>query len=437
MKRGLHRVAYAADGAVDRFRYRKTARLWNEPWRVIPYRGYGNRRELTLQGRVLAGEGLAPLDRDVGVVRNLSRSWHRVWSREVPYAEVTARFGGEEASAHADDEGYFRFDLQAPDGFSPEDLWVTVELAVSDERHGHESRAVGEILVPPEDAAFGVISDIDDTVVRTGATSYLSMATSVLAQNAWTRPPFPGVSAFYQALFQGGDDSPRNPLFYVSSSPWNIYDMLAEFLSYRKIPGGPVLLRDIGIDDEKFIKAGHSDHKSEKIEHLLATYPELPFILIGDSGQHDPEIYAALARRPEYEGRFRVIYIRSVHDWPGRKGELDALVEATAEAGTDMVIVEDTSRRRWTPPSGVSSQPTSCRRSAWRPKGTWPEGPDLEVLDLEVPDTLGIAAWRLSSRVSGNLFRKTPTTVGKHSEVSSIVDDFLGWRSPPEAAQLS
>lgn len=342
LKRGLHRVARVADSAVDRLQYRKAARLWNDPWRVIPYRGYGNRRQLVLRGRVLAGDGLKPLDRDHGLARNLYRSWHRVWSREVPFAEVQATFAGERASAHADDEGYFRFELQTPDGFDPDDLWVTVELSVTDARHRHESKATGEILVAPKNASFAVVSDIDDTIVRTGATSYLTMATSVLAKNAWTRPPFPGVSAFYQALFQGGDESPRNPIFYVSSSPWNIYDMLTEFLSYRKIPGGPVLLRDIGVDADKFIKAGHADHKTEKIEHLLATYPELPFLLIGDSGQHDPEIYADLARDPRHQGRFPVIYIRSVHDWPGRQKELDDLVAACADVGTDMVVVADT-----------------------------------------------------------------------------------------------
>ena len=91
---------------------------------------------------------------------------------------------------------------------------------------------------------FGIISDIDDTVIRTDATSLLGTFRSTMLANARTRLPFPGVAALYRALHGAG----TNPLFYVSSSPWNIYDMLSDVLAIRGIPAGPLLLRNWGLE---------------------------------------------------------------------------------------------------------------------------------------------------------------------------------------------
>jgi phosphatidate phosphatase APP1 len=106
------------------------------------------------------------------------------------------------------------------------------------------------------------------------------------------------VGAFYRALHAG-----INPLFYVSKSPWNLYAPLVEFLDHQGLPAGPLVLRDFGLRMKK-------NHKTEAIEAILGTYPGLPFVLIGDSGEQDPEIYADIARR--FPGRVRAIYIRSV-----------------------------------------------------------------------------------------------------------------------------
>src|SRR4029079_7356909 len=102
----------------------------------------------------------------------------------------------------------------------------------------------GETLVPPASSRFGVISDIDDTVIQSRVTSFLQAARTVMLGNALTRLPFPGVSAFYEALRNGAGGDEKNPIVAVSSSPWNIYDVIAEFMDIQKIPKGPLILRD-------------------------------------------------------------------------------------------------------------------------------------------------------------------------------------------------
>lgn len=94
--------------------------------------------------------------------------------------------------------------------------------------------------MPPAKAKFGVISDLDDTVIQTNVLSVLQAAHNTFLHNAYTRLAFPGVAAFYQALQQGQDGS-MNPIFYVSNMPWNLYDLMNDFFDMRHIPRGPIL----------------------------------------------------------------------------------------------------------------------------------------------------------------------------------------------------
>ena len=102
----------------------------------------------------------------------------------------------------------------------------------------------------------------------------------------------------------------RNPIFYVSSSPWNLYDLLDDFLELNAIPAGPIFLRDIGTDTGKFIKTPGHGHKLERARTLIARNPQLRWVLLGDSGQADAELYAEAAQ--EFGDRIAAIYIRDV-----------------------------------------------------------------------------------------------------------------------------
>lgn len=184
-----------------------------------------------------------------------------------------------------------------------------------------------------------MISDIDDTVIQTEATSLLTMARIVFLSNAHSRLPFKGVSAFYRALQQGQHEQGYNPIFYVSSSPWNLYDLLIDFFTIQQIPLGPLFLQEYGLTTEQLFIASHEKHKLAQIETLLTTYPDLPFILIGDSGQKDPEIYREVVRR--HPGRIQAIYIRDVM-LEKREREVQMIAKEVGQTGVDMLLVGDT-----------------------------------------------------------------------------------------------
>jgi phosphatidate phosphatase APP1 len=135
------------------------------------------------------------------------------------------------------------------------------------------------------------------------------MVRTTLLHNASTRLPYPGVAAFYRALHES-DGTATRPVFFVSGSPWNLYDMIARFMELQDIPAGPLFLKDWGIDAHKFIKEDTHAYKLARIRMLLELYPGLDYVLIGDSGQRDPEIYAnVIAHWPD---RIRAVYIRDV-----------------------------------------------------------------------------------------------------------------------------
>ena len=183
-----------------------------------------------------------------------------------------------------------------------------------------------------EAARFGVISDLDDTVIQSDVTSLPRMLVTSLTGNARTRSPFPGVGALYRALTREGAE--RNPIFYVSSSPWNFFDLLWQFLSYRQIPLGPMFLRNWGFD----LLAGHGDYKHGVIERIFARFPEMKFVLVGDSGEHDPQIYAEVVQR--HPGRVLAVYIRDVSDAATDHAVLK-LREEVKKAGVELVLAAD------------------------------------------------------------------------------------------------
>lgn len=328
-----------AEAQVDTIKRRIDDRWGNEPLLITAYDGFGTPARLTLTGRVLEAPELRPPAADDSVWRNLANMYRRFESDEIPGACVRASFSGTNYDAQADKEGFFTVELTPPEPLPANQLWHTIALELLTPpapANGHV-QTTGRVLVPPPAARFGIISDIDDTVIRTNATSLIGTVRSTLLANAYTRLPFPGVAAFYRALHGAG----TNPLFYVSSSPWNIYDMLSATFALQGIPAGPLMLRNWGFEGRFELAFRHHDHKFAALARILETYPQLPFILIGDSGQEDPEIYREVVQR--FPGRILTTYIRNVTPASAtRTAAIQALARELQAQGDTLLLIDDT-----------------------------------------------------------------------------------------------
>lgn len=312
------------------------------PLMILPYRGFGNTKTAYISGRVIEDRNIRPAHEADSKWRNLRAMYKRFESYEISDARIQANFYGKRYETTTNFNGFFELELSIPADIDHAQLWHPVAFTLTREPEITEKsiQAEGHILIPHSQAEYGVISDIDDTVLLTKATNYIRMMQKTFLYNAQTRLPFEGVAAFYRALHMGSNDSPiRNPLYYVSSSPWNLYDMLEEFFEMQGIPPGPLMLRDLKLDLKKLFKSAHKTHKLEQIEKIFSHTGELPFILIGDSGQKDPEIYKEVVQR--HPNRVMAIYIRDVSK-ERRDKEVYELMDATASLGAEMLFVNDT-----------------------------------------------------------------------------------------------
>ena len=312
------------------------------PFEILAYRGFGTTRSAHVYGRAQENRGVGPSDPSHSALDNLMNTFRRAQSHPLPFADLAVTFGTSSVALKADDEGFFttRIDLAAPLSASSEWNEYHVDLLAPSRPGRERARQAGEILIPASSARFGVISDIDDTVIQSRVSNFLEAARTVMLGNAHTRLPFPGVAAFYQALHNGVAGDEKNPIFYVSSSPWNIYDVITEFMDIRKVPRGPVLLRDWDISFGALSSTRHFDHKGASIRTIMQLYPELPFILLGDTSQHDPEIYRQIVH--EFPGRVRAIYIRDVTQDANRSAAVQRLAEELRMPGASLVLAEDT-----------------------------------------------------------------------------------------------
>lgn len=307
---------------------------------IMPYQGFGNTKELFFLGRVLRDRGIGISELKDSKWRNFKKMYKRFMTWEIPQATVEASFNGITQLATTDDEGYYEFKMELKHPLKSHNPWQKIQLELIEKVVKNQKPQVVycNVFVPSEHVEFGVISDIDDTIVPTGATRLWEMLKTTFLGNAQTRVPFPGVAAFYQALSKGLVGHENNPFFYVSSSPWNLYDFLRELMRFHNLPQGPLMLRDLGLSREHLFAGSHSVHKLVQIERIFGIVLDIPFILIGDSGQHDAEIYLQVIR--DFPGRVKMVYIRDVNPAVHEKmlkiaGEIEML-------GVEMMLIKDT-----------------------------------------------------------------------------------------------
>jgi phosphatidate phosphatase APP1 len=301
-------------------------------------RGYGSSEEIFCIGRVFKQSQSigAPSDPN-SMLEQLRDVGRRIARKALSDIPVTAKFYGAEDQFTTDRDGYFRIKLRPQLKPRADLLWHTIDISVQQPK---VVQAQAEIFIPSERCRYVVISDIDDTIMKTGVANKLVMLWRLFVQNAASREAFPGVGPFYQALYSGRSGNESNPMLYVSRAPWGIYEVIEEFFVRHGIPVGPILfLREWGISWTSPLPRRAEDHKRDLIQNMLNLYRGLPFVLIGDSGQHDPEVYHQIVA--DHPNRVMAVYIRNVSRTPERIGEIEKLAAAVADADSSMVLAAD------------------------------------------------------------------------------------------------
>ena len=319
-RRFLHDFARELEQDIDRFTD-AVSRDRRGKVRLLAYAGYRNGSEARVRGRIVRyAESLDPGDSMWRRMRAMMAIYN---SHELADVRVRCQGYGQTLETVSDEEGYFAFTLPLDQPLSPRTTWESVTLSVIG-REAQTDEAKVPVIAPGIDDHWGVISDIDDTIIETGPTNFIKNWRRVLVEQPGERLAVPGAASLYGTI-AGNHRAPVRPFFYVSSSPWNLYGFLTEFMELNGIPHGPMFLKDIGIDAEKFVKTGHGTHKLGAIRTVLDFYPGHRFLLIGDNGQKDVEIYAeAVKTFPERVG---AVFIRDVSGTCKHGANADRLAE--------------------------------------------------------------------------------------------------------------
>jgi len=165
---------------------------------------------------------------------------------------------------------------------------VMVPLRTAPTRDGRvfKSRIIG---VPP--IGVSVISDIDDTIKHTNVLDTKRMIRNTLV---YRYREVQVLRKLYANLLKKGV-----AFHYVSSSPWFMSALLERFFTRVGLPYGSMHLKAARLTGLSVLKLFESSRESKPpvIEKILRDFPGRRFVLVGDAGESDPEIYREVARR--------------------------------------------------------------------------------------------------------------------------------------------
>ena len=280
---------------------KRNARARNRAWseEVVPYTGYGSSKFIRVLARVLLtpDEATPSLDwwGDVGPLAQ--RGWRNFVNLPAVDATVTVRVGDEEYQVETNRNGHVdqRFPVRRL-----EPGWHSVEITSG------SSTVTAPIIIIDPDQEYGLVSDIDDTIISTSLPRPMLAAWNTFVLQESARQAVPGMAEMYRALLA---DHPQAPVVYVSTGAWNTAPTLNRFLNHHGYPRGPLLLTDWGPTNSGWFRSGQ-EHKRTCLRDLAIDFPKIKWILIGDDGQHDPALYGEFAE--SHPDRVSVIGLREL-----------------------------------------------------------------------------------------------------------------------------
>jgi phosphatidate phosphatase APP1 len=201
---------------------------------------------------------------------------------------VRVIIGGRRTHTFSDRSGYIDVVIAEP-GLEPGWHAVTIEAEGA-------LPVQAAVLIIDREARFGLVSDIDDTVISTSLPRPLIAAWNTFVRQETARHLVPGMAPMYRTLL---GEHAGSPIFYLSTGAWNTAPTLTRFLKRHGYPAGPMLMTDWGPTNTGWFRSGQV-HKTEALHRLAREFPRIRWVLVGDDGQHDPRIYGDFARdRPD------------------------------------------------------------------------------------------------------------------------------------------
>ena len=275
------------------------------------YKGFANHKSCYIYGHALS---LSPLKKKhfrSFFLYNAIALLRLFMVRPIKGAVVILQWDGKIYEAKTASDGFFKFEWEHDKALVPGQYEVEVMLIRRNTKNVVKARATGHVILPSS-TDFSFISDIDDTFLISHSSNLRKRLFVLLTENAKSRKPFEGVVNHYRLLHGIDDINPaNNAFFYVSSSEWNLYDYIKDFLQEKQLPDGVCLLNQIKTFSKLF-STGQNNHsgKFTRVVKIIEAYPHQKFILLGDDSQKDIDIYSSIVEH--FPQNVYCVYIRRV-----------------------------------------------------------------------------------------------------------------------------
>jgi len=300
------------------------------PLHLKLYHGYGSRQHMVIYGHVLQREPHVPVKyHRNGILRNAWRLLRMFMVQPKEGIDIQLHINDQVAHTRSEADGFFKADIQLETPLNPG--WHTITAHCN--YRGAESTDTGKVLIPFE-TQYVFVSDIDDTFLVSHSRRLLKRLYLLLTKNAHSRRSFEDVNKHYQLLAHAKTSAAMpNPFFYVSSSEWNLYELIKEFCRKQQMPEGVFLLSQLKSLGQ-VLSSGQNNHdgKYMRIARVMLSFPGQQFIFLGDDTQKDPEIYATLVGN--FPGRVKAVYLRQMRTTP-RDTDLRN-ISSMAASGTEV-----------------------------------------------------------------------------------------------------
>lgn len=267
--------------------------------RIMAFPGYGTPSRARVLGQLVLGPARRRHSLPLGSAAWLNRrGWRNFFTLPIPHGQISVTVGETTHRFVTDRRGYLDATIEVPRLSAG---WHELRL--------HSPGAPMQpapVQIVSDEERFGIISDIDDTIISTSLPRPMVAAWNSFVSPEVNRQAVPGMPGMYQEMLA---DHPGAPVIYVSTGPWTALPFLTRFMKRHDYPRGPMLLTDLGPTTTEWIRSGPA-HKQAALNAVAKSFPHIAWVLIGDNGQHDRALYRRFAAT--HPTRVRAIAIRTL-----------------------------------------------------------------------------------------------------------------------------
>jgi len=295
---------------------------------IIIYSAFANSKSAIIKGRAQEKKELLKATKEDGFFSNLVKSFNLVNNDELKNKTIIAVIDDFEYKIKTDDEGYFTFeiiDIKKPLKMGYKKIGIHLENNVNI----HETNLT-VITKELDEKIVGIISDIDDTVLISNVTEWIDLAVNSLGTNFKQRKVVPTMKDRFNLILNTNPKSVPSTLFFVSGSPRKFLIPIESFLEYNSFPKHNTFLKEINLFDD----FSQTSYKTSTITSIIALYPNIEWILYGDSGESDQEIYQGI--KDDFPKQVKGFHIRNVET--GKIKDIfkeSSVIDNTIDAVTD------------------------------------------------------------------------------------------------------